>query len=82
MIVAEVIPTFAIYTDTLSLSVRTAILTGRLFDYKRGECMDKRIILSALREILEEMCEDCGGCTQKCVNYKVIAYLIEQYEDN
>ena len=36
MIVAEVIPTFAIYTDTLSLSVRTAILTGRLF-YKRGE---------------------------------------------
>ena len=37
MIVAEVIPTFAIYTDTLSLSERTAILTDRLFDYKRGE---------------------------------------------
>lgn len=43
----------------------------------RGE-MKNETIINVLKAMLSELCEGCGGCNNKCLDYQVLAYLLKE----
>jgi hypothetical protein len=40
--------------------------------------MNNKTIISVLQTMLTDMCKDCGGCKNKCLDYQVLEYLIKE----
>ena len=40
--------------------------------------MDDKVIIETLKEMLSDLCDGCGGCKDKCLDYQVLEYLINE----
>lgn len=40
--------------------------------------MNNTVIVETLREMLSDLCTGCGGCTDKCLDYQVLEYLLKE----
>ena len=40
--------------------------------------MNNETIINVLKEMLSNLCEDCGGCYNKCLDYRVLEYLLKE----
>lgn len=40
--------------------------------------MTNEEIVDTLKDMLSNLCEGCGGCKNKCLDYQVLEYLIKE----
>lgn len=40
--------------------------------------MDNKVIVETLKDMLSNLCNGCGGCKDKCLDYQVLEYLIKE----
>lgn len=40
--------------------------------------MNNETIIDVLKDMLSNLCEGCGGCKNKCLDYQVLEYLIKE----
>jgi len=40
--------------------------------------INNETIISVLQAMLKDMCKDCGGCKDGCLDYQVLEYLIKE----
>ena len=46
----------------------------------QGEWIENKVIVETLREMLSNLCMGCSGCDDKCLDYRVLEYLLEEKE--
>lgn len=44
----------------------------------QGKLIENKVIVETLREMLSNLCMGCSGCDDKCLDYRVLEYLLEE----
>ena len=44
----------------------------------QGEWIENKVIVETLREMLSNLCMGCSGCDDKCLDYRVLEYLLKE----
>ena len=63
------------------IAMALKLMLRRIINETDGErrCgMSNETIINVLKDMLSNLCEGCGGCKNKCLDYQVLEYLIKE----
>ena len=50
----------------------------KFYERPQGERIENKVIVETLREMLSNLCMGCGGCNDRCLDYRVLEYLLKE----